>query len=236
VITAPDPVKAKSDEDENGQAEAMKAAQAGYDLAGLFAGYDVTPDEVQNASCMVVDRAAAIIKTASDNADLVIEYVKARQAGAKVAGQLDKPVSTRPPVKSANSGEASEKEDDEGSEGAEDAGSEIGGGGPGDSAGSAIMPEAGAGAMSGDQLGMLLGGDAGAAAGGPGAPGAGQSLSPEDLQILIQLLEQLAASGAIPQAKAAELRVKVAEHQKSHVLQQRKSALEKALLELTSKK
>lgn len=71
------------------------AAEAGYDLAGLFAGMDIDVQDKQAADALVVDTLASVIETAVRRAEKCAEYYTAHYA-AKRANDGGMPMQAAP--------------------------------------------------------------------------------------------------------------------------------------------
>lgn len=152
------------------QDTAVAAAEAGYDLAGLFANTDVSTQDKQAADAFVVDTLAEIMATATRRAQKCAEFYTARFAEMAKQSNDGMPAPAGPPGPG-----------DEAAEAGGAPGAEGGGGGQ-------ITPEEEAmlmqllqqqGGGEGGGMGGDIGGDAAMAGMMGGAPGAGGHGEPD---------------------------------------------------------
>ena len=199
----------------------VKAAQAGSDLAGVFADYEIP--ETEKAACdeMVFAQVEAIVKQASDDADAYAQFMQGRYA------QLRKQAEEGAAHEGAESPEQEAAEQEAAAAGAGGEGAPTDQGMPSEEELLQLLMSMGAGggegggapgmgAMGGDPAAAGGGDPAMAAAGGdPAAAGAGEG---GDMALLQQVLQELGANPqevkmAFVRRKQASSNVKLSKQQ-----------------------
>jgi len=170
-ITGPDgaPItNDKVDSKVNAKKSADQAAQAGYDLAGVFADFDIGTEDKQAADAMVIDTIGNIILTAHRRAEKCAAFYQAHfdPRNQKVAEGEEPPMDAAP----SDGGEAPAE----------------GGGGP-DEAALLELLQGGEGMGGEEALGGMAGGGEGGGDPAAGGEGGGEG----DLAALEQVLQEL---------------------------------------------
>jgi len=185
----------EEDDSEDKEASAVDAAQAGYDLAGVFGGIDMPAEDKQAADAMVVDTIENVLNLAAVRADKCAEFYSEHFKAAYAEEEMI-PEELEDAVSDSVVAETSDDIEDEAAEEApidEAALLDLLAGG--DEMGAEEVVEDMAGDELGDALGAELGGELG------GEPGLGGE---EDLAMLEAVLAELGVAPEELEVAAAQ--------------------------------